>query len=77
MEDLGNLFERLKENDLLNTSYPLRVKDWDAFRVHESLSFDDERELAFYIHIPFCKQLCSFANTAGCRCLQQKFKRNI
>lgn len=60
MEDLGNLFERLKENDLLNTSYPLRVKDWDAFRVHESLSFDDERELAFYIHIPFCKQLCSF-----------------
>lgn len=60
MEDLENLLERLKENDLLNTSYPLRVKDWDAFRVHESLSFDDERELACYIHIPFCKQLCSF-----------------
>lgn len=81
MEDLGNLFERLKENDLLNTSYPLRVKDWDAFRVHESLSFDDERELAFYIHIPFCKQLCSFCEY--CRMplpsaeIQEKYLRTI
>lgn len=81
MEDLGNLFERLKENDLLNTSYPLRVKDWDAFRVHESLSFDDERELAFYIHIPFCKQLCSFCEY--CRIplpsaeIQEKYLRTI
>ena len=42
MEDFKNLFERLKENNLLNTSYPLYMKDWDAFRVHEGLSFDDE-----------------------------------
>ena len=81
MEDLGNLFERLKENDSLNTSYPLRVKDWDAYRVQESLSFDDERELAFYIHIPFCRQLCSFCEY--CRMpspsaeIQKKYLRTI
>ena len=81
MEDFKNLFERLKENNLLNTSYPLYVKDWDAFRVHEGLSFDDEHELAFYIHIPFCKQLCSFCEY--CRMLlpsteiQDKYLRAI
>ncbi len=51
------MLERLKENDLLNTSCPLHAKDRDVFRVY---AFDDGHELAFYIHIPFCKQLCFF-----------------
>ena len=60
MESIKELYERLKENDMLNTSYPLHVKDWEAFRVPEGLSFTQEDSLAFYIHIPFCRQLCSF-----------------
>lgn len=60
MKSIKDLYERLKTDDLLNTSYPLHVKDWEAFRVPGSLQFIQERSLAFYIHIPFCQQLCSF-----------------
>ena len=60
MKDIEETFERLKANQLLNTSYPLHVEDWQKYRVPGSLSFDGETALAFYIHIPFCKQLCSF-----------------
>lgn len=60
MESIKELYERLKVNDMLNTSYPLHVKDWEAFRVPGCLPFTQEDSLAFYIHIPFCRQLCSF-----------------
>lgn len=60
MDDLRNLLKQLKEIDLLNTSYPLHIEDWSTYRVYESLPFDNDHKLAFYIHIPFCKQLCSF-----------------
>ena len=60
MEDYKSLLERLKENDLLNTSYPLHPQDWSAYKVCGSLPFSNEHRLAFYIHVPFCKQLCSF-----------------
>ena len=58
--NIEQTFLARKDNPLYNTSYPLQPSDWMQYRVDGSLSFDKEGEISFYIHIPFCKQLCSF-----------------
>lgn len=57
---IEELFERRKDEPIWNTSYPLSPSDWAPFRVDGPLPFQEEKELSFYVHIPFCKQLCSF-----------------
>jgi oxygen-independent coproporphyrinogen-3 oxidase len=59
-KDLEQLFESLRKDDRLNTSYPLSVADWKPYQVNRSLLFTDEEPLAFYLHIPFCRHLCTF-----------------
>lgn len=56
----AELFEKRKNDPRWNTSYPLNPKDWAQFRVTGELPFRSDERLSFYIHIPFCKQLCSF-----------------
>lgn len=57
---VAELYESRKNDPWLNTSYPLHPEDWKQYRVEGSLPFDQERRLSFYLHIPFCRQLCSF-----------------
>ena len=57
---VAELYESRKDDPRLNTSYPLHPEDWAKYRVDGPLPFDKEKRLSFYIHIPFCKQLCSF-----------------
>ena len=57
---IAELYESRKDDPRLNTSYPLNPEDWAKYRVEGSLPFNDEQRLSFYIHIPFCRQLCSF-----------------
>lgn len=46
-------------NPKFNTSYPLSPSDWQRYRSEAPLPFS-ESTLAFYLHIPFCPQLCRF-----------------
>lgn len=58
--DIKRLFEQRKNNPQYNTSYPLSPDDWAKYSTPGSLPFDDSKPIAIYIHIPFCKQICSF-----------------
>ncbi|MDE6535226.1 MAG: radical SAM protein [Muribaculaceae bacterium] len=58
--DLQHLFEQRKKNPLFNTSYPLSPDDWAKYSTPGTLPFDSSGPIAFYIHIPFCSQICSF-----------------
>jgi len=60
MMSIEETFEKRKDNALYNTSYPLKPSDWAPWKVSAALSFKDENELSFYIHIPFCQNLCKF-----------------
>ena len=50
---------RRRNDPRYNTSYPLQPADWQPYRAPGALPFA-ERELAFYLHVPFCASLCSF-----------------
>lgn len=58
--DIARIFEERKDNPQYNTSYPLSPKDWETYITHGLLPFNGDLPMAFYIHIPFCKNLCSF-----------------
>lgn len=58
--DIKSLFEQRKNNPLFNTSYPLSPDDWAKYSAPGALPFDASKPIALYIHIPFCKQMCSF-----------------
>lgn len=58
--DIERLFESRKDNPLFNTSYPISPKDWSGHSVSGELPFEEIKPVAFYVHIPFCKQICSF-----------------
>lgn len=58
--DIKSLFEQRKNNPLFNTSYPLSPDDWAKYSALGTLPFDASKPIALYIHIPFCKQTCSF-----------------
>ena len=76
---VAELYESRKDDPRLNTSYPLHPEDWAKYRVDGPLPFDDEKLLSFYIHIPFCKQLCSFCEYTRMLCpdegVQERYLR--
>lgn len=78
---ISELFELRKNIPFLNTSYPLSPNDWNEFRIKQGLPFDHEKNLSFYIHIPFCKHLCSFCEYTRMRCpdetIQRKYLQTI
>lgn len=53
------LRERI-DDSRYNTSYPLSPSDWYKYNTIGRLPFDSDEPMAFYLHIPFCKRLCSF-----------------
>lgn len=66
--NINSLYNRRKCGEQWNTSYPLHPKDWSHYAVSSNLSFEEEKELSFYIHVPFCKQLCSFCEYTRTYC---------
>lgn len=58
--DIQQLFESRKNSSFYNTSYPLSPSQWTQYITDKNLPFDLSLPIAFYIHIPFCKQVCSF-----------------
>lgn len=53
------LRERI-DDSRYNTSYPISPSDWYKYNAVGRLSFDSDKPMAFYLHIPFCKRLCAF-----------------
>lgn len=66
--NITELFDKRKDNPLFNTSYPLAPADWAQYRTNAPLAFRREKRLSFYIHIPFCRQLCSFCEYTRMKC---------
>lgn len=78
---IAELYESRKDDPRLNTSYPLHPEEWAKYRVDGPLTFDNEKRLSFYIHIPFCKQLCSFCEYTRMMCpdegVQERYLRTV
>lgn len=72
---IAELFQLRKNDPCWNTSYPLNPSDWTDYRVPDSLSFENDSRMSFYIHIPFCKQLCSFCEYTRMLCPDEKVQR--
>ena len=72
---LAELFQLRKNDPRWNTSYPLNPSDWTDYRVPDSLSFENDSCMSFYIHIPFCKQLCSFCEYTRMLCPDEELQR--
>ena len=75
MEVLSDIFEKRKNDSRWNTSYPLSPDDWKVYRVSGELSFSGEKEMSFYIHIPFCKGLCSFCEYTRMLCPSEELQK--
>ena len=74
MEVLSDIFEKRKNDSRWNTSYPLSPDDWKVYRISGELSFSGEKEMSFYIHIPFCKGLCSFCEYTRMLCPSEELQ---
>lgn len=72
---IAELFESRKDDPRWNTSYPLSPSDWASYRVSGSLPFKNDTRMSFYIHIPFCKQLCSFCEYTRMLCPGEEVQR--
>lgn len=68
MKNIEQIFESRKDDAQWNTSYPLSPDQWLAYRTCQPLDFKEVRQLAFYVHIPFCKRLCSFCEYTKTAC---------
>lgn len=74
--DIQHLFEQRKNNPLFNTSYPLSPDDWVKYSTQGSLPFDTSKPIAFYIHIPLCKEICSFCEYTKMCVPSKELQRN-
>ena len=72
--DIQRLFDQRKDNPLFNTSYPLSPDDWVKYSTQGILPFDQSKPIAFYLHIPFCRQICSFCEYTK-MCVPEKEKQ--
>ena len=72
---IAEIYESRKGNPLWNTSYPLSPNDWAQYKVDTALSFAQVKNLCFYIHIPFCSQLCNFCEYSKIICPKPEFQR--
>ncbi len=73
---VSELYESRKNDPRWNTSYPLDPMDWARYRVGGPLPFDEEQCLSFYVHIPFCKQLCSFCEYTRMLCPDERVQNS-
>ncbi len=72
---IAELYESRKDEPQWNTSYPLNPEDWADYRVAAPLPFSHDRQLSFYIHIPFCRQLCSFCEYTRMLCPDEETQK--
>lgn len=62
--------------DCFSTAYPLSPSDWAQYRTDGQLTFKGGGNVSFYIHIPFCKNLCKFCEYTRTRIPEEDVQRN-
>ena len=75
MKRIEELYNGRIHDIRLNTSYPLSPTDWIRYQTIGSLPFCEDEILSFYLHIPFCRQLCSFCEYTRMRCPSETAQR--
>lgn len=73
---IAELYQSRKNDPCWNTSYPISPSDWAVYRVPGPLPFENDHRLSFYIHIPFCMQLCSFCEYTRMLCPDENVQRD-
>lgn len=76
MKSIDNIFKIRLQDPKLNTSYPLSPSDWEIYRVAGKLQFLKNEELSFYIHIPFCRNLCTFCEYTRMKCPDESMQNH-
>ena len=78
---MNKIYFQRKDNPIYNTSYPLSPSDWKDYLSEIPLDFSKEKTISLYVHIPFCRQLCSFCEYTRMICpdeqAQEKYVRAI
>lgn len=62
--------------DCYSTAYPWRPEDWASYAKPGPLRFKRGGKISFYIHIPFCKNLCKFCEYTRCLVPDDDVQRN-
>ncbi len=58
-QEIEKLFNRRKNDNKFNTSYPLTIPQWASYLSDIPLKYKED-SISLYIHIPFCNKICSF-----------------
>lgn len=66
---------RIKE-DCYSTAYPWKKEDWAKYLRPGKMRFKGDGGLSFYIHIPFCINLCRFCEYTRCLVPSEEIQRN-
>ena len=78
---LNKIYMSRKDNPTYNTSYPLSPSEWKSYLSDFPLDFSREKTISLYVHIPFCRQLCSFCEYTRMICpdeqAQSKYVQTI
>lgn len=62
--------------DCYSTAYPWKPEDWAQYTQTGVLKFKKNGRVSFYIHIPFCKNLCRFCEYTRCLVPDDAVQRN-
>lgn len=62
--------------DCYTTAYPWKPEDWAKSTQPSGLKFKKNGKISFYIHIPFCKNLCRFCEYTRCLVPDDAIQRN-
>lgn len=69
------LQNRIKQ-DRYSTAYPWKPEQWARYIQPGALKFKKRGKISFYIHIPFCKNLCKFCEYTRCLVPDDDIQRN-
>ncbi len=62
--------------DCYSTAYPWKPEKWAEYIQSGALRYRKGGKISFYIHIPFCKNLCKFCEYTRCLVPDDKVQRN-
>ncbi len=76
LDSLDSELKRRIRQDCYSTAFPWKPEDWAQYKQPGGLSFKPNGRLSFYIHIPFCKNICKFCEYTRCLVPDDIFQRN-